>query len=164
MLPNITTSRLLLRCIDHADLNELFELVTLERFQDASVGCGFPASKIALGKWLSYRKHAHKRRTECCYSIIRKQEDELVGVIHVFPNKSSFELSFWLHPNSWGNGLMSEAITAVLNEWDKAFDDPLLTLIHSENLASQKLISKLPFECDLDQSDEYLCFRYKKSL
>lgn len=83
-------------------------------------------------------------------AIVSRQTGHMIGHIAVFPDSEenrpdTRELGFVLHPNWRGQGLMTEAVTAVV---DEIFHDPIIYIwacCFQKNAASKRLIERNGF-------------------
>ena len=89
--------------------------------------------------------------------VVERSTEQYVG--HVFIRPSSLpqgvELGFVLVPRVWGQGFASEAVTGVVEALRRA--DPDLSLgatVDLENVASQRLLTRLGFRLESQEVDE----------
>lgn len=85
---------------------------------------------------------------EWIWAITRTGADALIGVIGLTPNKRDdrAELGYWLDPDQWGGGLMTEAGQAVLSHAFGPFGLSVVTSSYFEdNPASGRVLAKLGF-------------------
>lgn len=85
---------------------------------------------------------------EWCWAITLAGDDALIGVVGLTPDAdpSGAELGFWLSPDHWGRGFMTEAARCVLSH---AIETLRLTTITSgyfaDNPASGRVLEKIGF-------------------
>ncbi|MEL6591675.1 MAG: GNAT family N-acetyltransferase [Bacteroidota bacterium] len=83
------------------------------------------------------------------FNIDRKADESFVGRISIrqTDEESVWNVGFWTHPESQGQGIMSEALASVL---DFAFGELLATSVEAEyatwNLASERVLQKNGFQ------------------
>jgi ribosomal-protein-alanine N-acetyltransferase len=126
--PTITTSRLILRPLDLSDVDavqELFPRWEIVRFLASHIPWPYPAGG-ALTFIRDKALPAIRQGTEWHWSIRRKATPErLIGVISLM-DLSGDNRGFWLDPDFWGQGLMSEASSAVTDYWFETLERPVL--------------------------------------
>lgn len=158
---NLQTSRLRLRPFEMEDAGEVFRY----------------ASDAEFSKYLSYDAPSSKEDAigflrmvlsgemgTNLWAIALTNQPEVIGAIQLDIESSGiaslhYEIARWL----WGQGLASEAVTAVL-DWAKAAH-PEITEIHADahtdNIASRRILEKFGFELKSVETDSAY---YVKSL
>jgi RimJ/RimL family protein N-acetyltransferase len=80
------------------------------------------------------------------FAIADRATDRLIGAIGVEHGTDDRELGYWLAREQWGRGLMSEAVTAIV---DHAFGTLGVRRLHAttdpDNAASQRVLLKAGF-------------------
>ena len=147
--PELETERLLLRRINEADANEIFELRSdddVNRYLDRQ-----PASSVAdaLKHIENLERHMNTSRLPV-WAITIKPDPKLVGCILLFEyneQENSAEIGFELLPNHQRKGIMYEAVNRVIKF---AFSDlhlqKISAYVHADNEASLALLKKLHFQ------------------
>ncbi|WP_454278074.1 GNAT family N-acetyltransferase [Sphingomonas sp. Marseille-Q8236] len=82
------------------------------------------------------------------WAITRHGTDYLFGIIGLTPGRQGdrAELGYWLDPDHWGKGIMSEAGRAVLSYGFDMLNLPLITSGYfQDNPASGRVLAKLGF-------------------
>lgn len=142
----LETERLQLCQIRVADIPPLMILLQDPELIAASKGCDMPLSTNQLLAWVFSQNNAFNRGLACCYTLRQKQDTDLLGLMMIDATRTDRqELSYFLRPDHWRQGLMSEAGEAILNSW-QAFQQsqtPLMARCHAENSASQSLLHHL---------------------
>jgi [ribosomal protein S5]-alanine N-acetyltransferase len=127
-VPTITTSRLILRPLDLADAEAvqiLFPRWEIVQFLSSHIPWPYPADG-ALTFIRDIALPATRQGTEWHWSIRPKSAPEqLIGVISLM-DKPDDNRGFWLDPAWQGQGLMTEASTAVTDYWFEMLDRPAL--------------------------------------
>ena len=127
-IPTITTSRLILRPLDLADadaVQALFPRWEIVRFLGTHVPWPYPADG-ALTFIRDVALPAMRQGTEWHWSIRPKLTPQrLIGAISLM-DKPDDNRGFWLDPVWQGQGLMSEASSAVIDYWFETLKRPLL--------------------------------------
>jgi RimJ/RimL family protein N-acetyltransferase len=109
-------------------------------------------------------------------SIIEKTTGHIIGMAGVYTLHPQAELGYMLHPDKWGVGYATEALTAFLQKWwelprynqDNAsnIEDWLFADAHRENGVSLRLMEKLGFERYtefVEDGDEIIGLKLKRS-
>ena len=144
MLPPLSTLRLCLQPITLTDVNAIRAIVSDPLFVQASYGCQMPASDNQLLRWTLAQQKQHQNGNGCCYTLRFSLEQELTGLVTLQPNAERVELSYWLKASRWRQGLMTEAIFCILNEWQRC--QPQITVYSCcsiNNKASIGLLEKI---------------------
>lgn len=147
--PDLETDRLLLRPFKQSDAPELYEC------------CKNPN----LGNNAGWEPHESPEETaevlnavflgkEGIWAITSKEAGNVIGSIGLIPdpkrqNPHTRMIGYWLREDHWGQGLMSEAVRAVLMY---GFTTLKLHLIsancYPHNLRSQRVLEKNGFQCE----------------
>lgn len=149
----IETPRLYLNRFDWRDLDAIFDIIHVEQFQQASLGCELPQTKYQLARWLQMPEPKTDRR----YALRHREDNRLIGMISIHSN----QLSYWLAANYWQQGLMTEALSQVLFTWfEKQPQSNLLAEVLIENKASMRLLESMGY---LYQGEKIARFHIKKA-
>jgi methylmalonyl-CoA/ethylmalonyl-CoA epimerase len=150
--PILETPRLLLRQFQPADIPAVFEMYThpeLTRWLEHE-----PMTSLAEAEQrVRARKGLFERGMGCRWAItFKNRPEDLIGSCGYFSVRISthtYEMGYDLHPDYWRQGLMTEALTAVLQA---SFQPGALYQVHRlealvepGNVASMGLLSKLGF-------------------
>lgn len=139
------TQRLYMRELTLADRESVFEHFADEkvtRFMDIE-----PCLNVEEAEEMI---QFHIDDSGCRYGIFNKITHQLIGTAgyHCWnPNvPSSAEIGFDLFPSYWGQGLMQEALTAIIPiGWNIMKLDWIEATVEQENIQSQRLLGKLNF-------------------
>lgn len=144
MMPPLSTARLCLQPITLKDVSAIRAIVSDPLFVQASYGCQMPISDNQLLRWAVAQQKQHQNGNGCCYAIRFSIRQELRGLVTLQPKAERVELSYWLSPPYWRQGLMTEAVSCVLNEWRRY--NPQITVYSNSNinnLVSIALLEKI---------------------
>jgi methylmalonyl-CoA epimerase len=150
--PVLETHRLLLREFQPADVPAVFEMYThpdLTRFLEHETMTSLPEAEQRVRG----RMGLFERGMGCRWAITLKDHPENVigscGYFSVRVSTHTYEMGYDLHPDYWRQGLMTEALTAVL---EASFQPGALYPVHRlealvdpGNDASNSLLTKLGF-------------------
>lgn len=127
-IPTITTPRLVLRSLELADadaVQKLFPRWEIVQFMASHIPWPYPADG-ALTFIRDRALPAMQRGVEWHWSIRPKADPErLIGAISLM-DKPDDNRGFWLDPAWQGQGLMSEASSAVTDYWFETLGRPVL--------------------------------------
>ncbi|NCB56492.1 MAG: N-acetyltransferase [Gammaproteobacteria bacterium] len=144
MMPPLSTIRLSLRPVELRDVNGISSIVNDPLFVQASVGCQMPASDMQLLRWIISQQKQHQSGKGCCYTVRDAMGKNLIGLIMLQPKEQRMELSYWLSPSYWRQGLMSEALFCVLHEWHRYNPKTIVySCCNVNNKASIALLEKI---------------------
>jgi RimJ/RimL family protein N-acetyltransferase len=136
-----------LRPIHDADLDQLF---TFERDPAAVMMAAFtradPSDRLAFD--------AHYRRVRNDPEVITcaiEDDGSLVGTIASFTVEGRREISYWIDPTRWGQGLASAALDAFLSVEPTR---PLFARVAEHNVASAKVLARVGF-VEIDHETSY---------
>ncbi len=146
--PTLTTERLVLRQIQPTDAAAFFEVLS-----DANVvryTSGEPHQSIEQTRELIRRlQAAYDKRESMRWAITLRGEERMIGSCCLWHFDEGFhraEIGYELHPAFWGQGIASEAVSALLSY---SFTELALHRIEAdvdpENEASKRLLLKLGF-------------------
>jgi len=147
--PPLTTARLQLRGINQADSEDLYaiysDMKTLEYWGQDPVQSPAEVWKI-IKKNMQYVASG----TAILWGIALRDSNRLIGTCTIFrisqQNKNG-EVGFILNRAHWGKGLMTEAMSSVLNYTFNDLDFHRLEAdTDPKNLASLALLKKLGFQ------------------
>ncbi|WP_427051027.1 GNAT family N-acetyltransferase [Paenibacillus sp. TC-CSREp1] len=141
----IETKRLYLRELTLADRESVFQHFAnpnVTRFMDIEPCRGMEEVEEII--------QFHIQDSGCRYGIFNKMHNQFIGTAgyHCWnPNSpSSAEIGFDLSPSYWGQGLMQEALEAMIPiGWNVMNLDWVEATVEPENIQSQRLLNKLEF-------------------
>jgi [ribosomal protein S5]-alanine N-acetyltransferase len=146
--PALTTQRLHLRRIETADTEALFAIksdvqITRQYGQEPHA-----SPKDTLG-WIQRLQADYERRETLSWALTLEGEDRLIGACMLWNSDPGFhcaEIGYELHPAYWRQGLMTEAVSAMLTY---GFRELGLHRIEAnplaENKSSREFLLKLGF-------------------
>lgn len=144
--PELETEHLLLREITAEDADDVYALFAdpeVTRYYDLATLMQ-PEEAIQL---IDFFAESFDEERSIRWGIVRKEDDRLVGTcgfVALWEHRG--EIGYDLAPSLWGQGIMAEALEAVL---EFGFDELALSRIEAftmvENAASAALLRKLGF-------------------
>lgn len=148
--PRQETDRLILREMTLDDVEFYFSHFNKEKVVE---GCCFPGPKsleAAKEELERYCIKLFKENRGIRWGIIRKGSKELIGTCGYYDwNKTvrRAEIGYDLDPAYWGQGIMTEALRAVLKHGFETMGlNRVQAIIDSENARSMKLVQRLGFK------------------
>jgi [ribosomal protein S5]-alanine N-acetyltransferase len=148
-LPTLLGTRVRLRWLEPADIGALYDVFSdpevMRYWSDPPLTCEDDARAL-----LANIERAFMDRSMFQWGVARIADDRVLGtctLLHVNVTNRRAELGYALGRAHWGQGLMSEALTALL---DFAFDGLMLHRLEADtdprNLPSLRLLERLGFQ------------------
>lgn len=147
MKETLKTERLVLRqpvITDAARMSTLLSDMDIVRMT-----CTLPYPYLPLAAEFWVMQHAASRRLGTSYGYaITKDGGEIMGIMDLFTNgDGDKEVGYWIGKPYWGNGYITEAAQAVIEEGFRCFDmDYIDAGYFYDNPASGRVLEKLGFE------------------
>ncbi|MBR9806435.1 MAG: GNAT family N-acetyltransferase [Alphaproteobacteria bacterium] len=145
MSTEIRTDRLILRPVQPEDAGTITDLVNDPRIY--RMVARIPAHQN-VGQTLAWiTSHEKDRKANLKHPFAITQHGELIGVTSGQREQATlpFNIGYWLSPNKWGKGFMTEATDALIRwlkqQGEKAFVSGYL----QDNPASGRVLEKLDF-------------------
>lgn len=146
MMPPLHTHRLDLQPLALTDLHTIKSIVHEPQFMHASYGCQMPTSTNQLLRWIIEQCEQHRLGHGCCYTL-RPLHNPLIGLVALQHEDQRVVLSYWLSASYWQQGLMSEALFCILQEWQRRHPSTdICAYSHIKNSASLALLTKLEMQ------------------
>lgn len=146
MQRTLTTTRLTLRPLVQADASWITHTVRLPQIYRNLAHIAENQSEDTTSAFIARANEGEEAGTDIVRLIERESAPlGLVGV-HRKTHTEPFELGYWLHPDYWGDGVMSEATKAYMN-WLDGFVSPRFYMAgyFYDNPASGAILRKLGF-------------------
>ena len=115
--PRFETERLLMRPISHADAAAIQATASLHVVADTMISIPHPYPHDEAQRFISSQMAASEAGHCHAFVIESRIRAEFFGIIEIRDieqEHSQAELSFWLTPDAWGGGYMSEALKAIV--------------------------------------------------
>ena len=144
--PTLDTDRLILRDVRMTDLEALFSIMSDRRVM-AYYGRPPHQTIEDTRAWLEQLLGRIERREALRWAITLRGNDTLIGTVslHNF-GPGRVEIGYELNPAYWGQGIMTEAVTAVLNYVFSQTDvHRVEAIIDIHSTESKALLEKLGF-------------------
>nr|WP_321242910.1 GNAT family N-acetyltransferase [uncultured Tolumonas sp.] len=143
-MPPLSTRRLCLQPLVLQDVDAIREITRDPIFIQASHHCLMPTSDNQLLRWAIEQQKQHQNGKGCCYAVRDTKGKALIGLVMLQSKADRMELSYWLSPSYWRQGLMTEAVSCVLSEWLRTYPQiPVYSNSNINNLASIALLKKM---------------------
>lgn len=148
-LPKVETDRLVLRQRTIDDVPDMFDYVSLE---NVAYPAGLPPIATLEDEYdyfeNRYYQNLEKANLPSGYGITVKESDRVIGSCDFNHRHEDdvFEIGYMLHPDFWGRGYMTEAVSALIE-----IGFTLLNLhkveirCYGSNKQSQRVAEKLGF-------------------
>ena len=146
----LETERLILRRFELSDAEAMYQNWASDpevvRFMCYNVCESVDDTQKHIGQWMEYFNNLPSDSSWYLFSIILKQNGELIGTIDFHENDCearAAEIGYQLGRAWWGNGYTTEALCALI---DYCFDDIGLNRLwadhNSQNIASGRVLLK----------------------
>ncbi|MFA5084369.1 MAG: GNAT family N-acetyltransferase [Candidatus Paceibacterota bacterium] len=160
----LVTKRLILRPIEKKDAKDLVENLNNIKVSRYLLRVSHPYRLKDAKSWIGYCSKESKEKPQKVYdfAIELKSEKKQIGGIEIgnvdrFQGKA--EVGYWLGEKHWGQGIASEALSAII---DFAFNKLNLRRLEAgvfmENKASSRLLEKFGFK---KEGSRIECYRSK---
>lgn len=154
--PILTTQRLSLRQIEQRDAEDMFGMLTDEetmRFY------GQPYHSLEeVREYITLRQESYAERRDIRWSITRSDDDRVIGScgFHHF-GEGRAEVGYILSREYWGQGIMPEALAAILSfGFTEMGLHRIEAIIDISNERSKNLLLKLGFTYEGNLRQRYL--------
>ncbi len=148
--PQLETGRLILREMTPDDVEFYFRHFNNKKVVEGSCFPGPKTLEAAKEELEVYCIRPFKEDKGIRWGIIRKGTTALIGTCGIYDwNKTvrRAEIGYDLEPAHWGEGIMTEALRAVLRYgFDEMGLNRIQAIIDSENVKSIKLVERLGFK------------------
>ncbi|HWC52921.1 MAG TPA: GNAT family N-acetyltransferase [Chitinophagaceae bacterium] len=150
MFPLLTTERFFLQQIFPEDQQFIFEGLShpdIIRFYGVRYD-----SLEATKKQMDWYEKNLKENTGCSWKIVDKTSGEKIGVVAYYyfkPEHKKAEIGFWIFPQYWNKGIVTETLKAVIAYCRKEKGiHRLEAFVEEGNEASSRVLEKLGFVCE----------------
>jgi len=147
MRKTLKTERLVLRQPVITDAKRMSMLLTDMDIVRMTCSIPFPFFPLAAEFWVMQNAASWRLGTNYGYAITQDGGD-IMGVMDLFTNSDGDkEVGYWIGRPYWGNGYITEAAQAVIEEGFRTFDiDYIDAGYFYDNPASGRVLEKLGFE------------------
>ena len=115
--PRLETERLVLRLISYGDSAAIQAAASLHAVADTMISIPHPYPRDEANRFISHQLAASEAGLCFAFVIESRNRNAFFGIIEIREierDHSQAELSFWLIPDEWGCGYMSEALKSVV--------------------------------------------------
>jgi 8-oxo-dGTP diphosphatase len=154
--PDFKTEALELRATTLQDLPELEAIWSLEQVSQWSKSIPHPLPDNFASNYLGKKLASRDQGDFVCYTLVSLETKKALGYLDLIfsNNKEIPEISFFLHPDHHNKGLMAQAVSNFLAlTFDHFSTKQLCAYARVENIASQKLMTRLGFVCESEFLD-----------
>jgi ribosomal-protein-alanine N-acetyltransferase len=158
--PKLVTARLVLRAITVEDAPWYFEHFNTREIVEGQDHPGPRDLNEARAELKLYFMDNFRRRTGIRWGITLRGADKLIGSAGFYkwiqPEGFQAEMGYDLNPAFWGKGIMTEALSAIIEYgFDQMGLHRIEVLISHHNKRSQKLMRRLGFKREGVLRDHY---------
>jgi ribosomal-protein-alanine N-acetyltransferase len=148
--PQLETDKVILREMTLDDVEFYFRHFNNDKIVEGSCFLGPKSLEAAKEELELYCINPFRENRGIRWGIVRKGGNELIGTCGYYDwNKTArrAEIGYDLDPAYWGQGIMTEALRAVLEYgFEKMALNRIQAIIDSENARSLKLVHRLGFK------------------
>lgn len=143
--PELHTERLHLRRIRLSDFNSLIRYANNEKISDQIINIPYPYKEEDAVTRMNFVLQGFQNQERYVFAITLKDQDELIGEIgiHLDKTNDSAQVGYWIGETFWGQGIVSEALAAILKF---GFEELNLNKIYAthypDNIASGRIMQK----------------------
>ncbi|MEM9928500.1 MAG: GNAT family N-acetyltransferase [Bacteroidota bacterium] len=148
VFPLLKTERLLLRQLRVDDFPSLVRHANNRSITDRIVNMQFPYREPQAAFRLACVNKGFKQQSHFCFAIIHREREECTGEIslHLNADKTAAELGYWLGEMYWNQGLITEAIAAVVTFGRERLElQRIQATCDLDNLGSKRVLEKNGF-------------------
>ncbi len=142
-VPTITTDRLILRCIDSADLDRWVEISSDPEFYRH---LGGPTDRAGVWRNMALQLGHWALRGYGLWAVEEKTTGNLVGRVGLWGEEDwpGVEAAWFLDPAVWGRGYATEAGAAAIRfAFEKVGVDEVISVIRPDNTRSIRVAERL---------------------
>jgi [ribosomal protein S5]-alanine N-acetyltransferase len=148
----LETTRLILRPLALVDAPSIQRIASIREIADTMISIPHPYPDGEAIRYIQKQIIEYEAGNSVSFAIECKPEREFCGVIElreIDREHAQAELSFWLAPEVWGRGYMSEALQPIIRYGFEDLDLNRLYAYHMvRNLGSGKVLQKNGFELE----------------
>ena len=154
----LETNRLLLRHQVIQDLDELWALYCDSQITKYIPDA--PRTREEAKEELEWHMHGHPRFPELgLWATVHKETGKFIGRCGLLPwtidGQNEVEVAYTISRDYWGQGLATEAAQAILvYGFEKLNLTRLISIIDPENIASQKVATKIGMKFEKEAQEE----------
>jgi ribosomal-protein-alanine N-acetyltransferase len=150
MLPQLTTARFFLQQVLPEDQQFIFEGLS---HPDVIPFFGVRYDSFeATKKQMDWYQKSYNAGTGGPWKIVDKITGEKIGVVAYYFHKQEHkkaEVGFWIFPQFWNKGIVTEVLKAVIDYCQQQKDiHRLEAFVEDGNIASKRVLEKLGFVCE----------------
>ena len=145
-LPTLYTKRLRLRQMRHEDIPFLVKYANNKKIADQIVNIPFPYREFDAAMRLPTILRGFKQKTHFAFAVTLKETDHLIGEISLLQmdkTQKHAQLAYWIGEPYWNQGIITEAIPAILKFGFEMLDRDLIYAdCFESNPASARVLQK----------------------
>jgi RimJ/RimL family protein N-acetyltransferase len=145
----LTTERLILRPLIDSDADNIAKAANNKNIYDNTLTIPYPYKKKDAREWIESLEKHYQSDYPDKVNLGIELEGKIIGVISLnsIEKNHKAEIGYWLSENYWGKGIMSEAVSTMI---EFGFSKLKLKRIYAKtftfNPASGKVLEKNGFE------------------
>ena len=151
VFPELESERLLFKAYTKKDAQTLLNLRSnkaISKYMDTTIPKRIEDTEQRIEGYIK----AFKEEKGITWAIIEKENNTIMGdfaIHHIDKQNSRGEIGYILHPNFWGKGYMTEALTTLINFGFKDLNlHSFSANVNLENVNSKTLLLKFGFKLE----------------
>jgi len=153
----LTTDRLILRPFDISDVEALVRACNDWDIARQTASLPYPYDNAHAESWLLLMASDDAPKAHI-YAIT--QDGDIIGCVSLMAVDEYWDLGYWLTKGCWHQGLMQEAVTALLAEADMTLTNTKITAsVYADNPRSLALLNRNGFRETAPQRKEFCVAR-----
>lgn len=154
-MTTLVTPRLHLRPFHDGDLPRLVEALADWAVSQWLASPPYPYGDEDGLVWIATVDEDHAAGQARLFAVAERESDRLLGSASLIGDGPEPEFGYWFHPEDWGRGLATEAGAALVTYAGRDLGLARLSArTDPDNLASQRVLTKLGFESTGKQATE----------
>ena len=144
-MEELSTGRLVLRPLSPADASRITNLVNDPRIYRMLARVPAHQNVAQTLAWMS--SHDSRRAADTAHIFGIESQGSLVGIVSGERERPllPFNIGYWLAPDCWGRGFMTEATTALVDWLKQRGEQAFVAGYIADNPASGRVLEKLGF-------------------
>ena len=158
--PTLTTPRLVLRAFADVDAPRVQLLAGDDAVAETTLVIPHPYPDGAAEAWIAWQVREWAGSRRATWAITRGDDGLLLGAIDLFfrPARRQAGTGYWVGRDHWGQGIASEALTAVMAWGFDVLDLHRIEASHVvRNLASGRVMAKAGMRFEGTMRESVLC-------
>lgn len=107
-------------------------------------------------RYLRYARAQWDEQLAFAWTIRLKPHGRLIGSIGLLLIAGEWQVGYVFSPTVWGKGVAGEVLKGLMNLIKGHFDEPIVSIVHPENIASIRVLEKAGFSRIAGTPEEFV--------